>query len=672
MKKTAFEALVVFALAAVAVTAEAVNTEAMSAEEFSAPRWISVMPTPEDGIGAFAQDVAFLGRETVVDSVAYSCTLVPEGEKAVDKAALYAKLIAKILPAVRALAPKVRQGILLQATMGHGWTPSVPTPWQKVVRRDGSEMYKFCPLNPAFLDYVENQCRQLGALGADFFMLDDDTRLITGVNGCYCPLHLAEFARRTGVKRTREEIVEACANDPALAAEWDRLLADSIASLAERVRRAFPERMPGIFCCCSKDAHHARRLAAILAAPGQRAMVRLNGAPYLNRNPFDNVKNLANLQRERAMVGEGVDFLCEADTCPQTRYATSARRWLDYMELAAFSGIRGAKIWITRIGNPHERKSAEAYRRAFAAETGFLRTLEKADLTPTGVVSPTPFSPGVQPSFHRNWTVAYLSQMGVPCRVGAWREGETAALAKGDVAKFSDAELRRFLAGPVLLDGSAAVELTRRGFGPLIGVEAKEWTAATVSEHEFADGAKISGGAKAADLGKCDPRAEVTGRFYHKTSALNAERTGLAPAALRFTNSAGGRVAIFADELPSSLALGMPGSEYYCETYRREVVAALAWLGGGSVPGGVRYDGDAPVWCQTAKDGEGRTLALFDNLDLDRIGPLELVFGTLPKRVERLRDDGGWEAVPFSAKGSEAVFGTVSLETMRPVVLRFE
>ena len=88
-------------------------------------------------------------------------------------------------------------------------------------------------------------------------MVDDDTRLITWVNGCYCPLHLEEFGRRTGRKWTRTELVEAIAKDDKIHEAWDTLLSDSIAPLMERIRSAFPRDIPGMFCCCQLDTHHA-------------------------------------------------------------------------------------------------------------------------------------------------------------------------------------------------------------------------------------------------------------------------------------------------------------------------------------------------------------------------------------------------------------------------------
>jgi len=242
-----------------------------AAAQGNPPRWVNVAALPENAADpAHVADLVKLEKETIVDSVAYSCTLVPEGLPPTDKAAIYAKRFHAVRDAVKRASP-IRQGILFQTTIGHGWKPNSETPWQKVVTADDKwKPYKFCPIGKEFLAYLAKAAKTLADEKPDFFMVDDDTRLITGVDGCYCPEHLAEFARRTGRARTREQVVADCKADPALAAEWDRLRCDSIALLLKTIRDRFPLETPGMFCCCNLDAHHAGRLVHLLAAPAQR------------------------------------------------------------------------------------------------------------------------------------------------------------------------------------------------------------------------------------------------------------------------------------------------------------------------------------------------------------------------------------------------------------------
>ena len=100
------------------------------------PRWISVMPLKGECAEELAKDSADLGETTLVDGIAWCCTLHPEGDPVADRAAIYADAYRKVAPRLKSLS-SVKQGILLQATMGHGGRPGSPTPWQLTVQRDG-------------------------------------------------------------------------------------------------------------------------------------------------------------------------------------------------------------------------------------------------------------------------------------------------------------------------------------------------------------------------------------------------------------------------------------------------------------------------------------------------------------------------------------------------------
>ena len=114
------------------------------------PRWLTISTLLGEREEEIAKDIRLLGKETIVDAVAFSCTLVPEGDPVVDKAALLAPRFRKMHELLKGSG--VKEGILFQATMGHGWKPNSPAKGQKVILPDGNEMYKFCPLDKTFLD----------------------------------------------------------------------------------------------------------------------------------------------------------------------------------------------------------------------------------------------------------------------------------------------------------------------------------------------------------------------------------------------------------------------------------------------------------------------------------------------------------------------------------------
>lgn len=635
------------------------------------PRWVNISPLLKNNAKWLVDDLARLENNTVVDSVAYCCTLVPEGEPAFDKAAIYAKRFHDIKDEVAAVSP-IRQGFLFQATMGHGWKPNSETSWQKVVRDNGNEMYKFCPLGKDFLDYIAKASRTLAAENPDFFMVDDDTRLITGVNGCYCPLHLAEFARRTGKQRTREEIIADCQADPALAAEWDRLRADSIAGLMEVIRAQFPKTTPGMFCCCAADAHHAARMARILAAPGQRPSVRLNNAWYCNHFMLDMPAKLSKTAREIADIGGGIDILDEADTCPQNRYSTSAVRMIDHIVMTSFEGCDGAKLWITRLGNFHETKSGEYYRELMARQKGYIETVSALKLNREGIVIPLPAKrPLDQPIYNaaKDWGTAFFGYMGIPYRYGQPRAGEIVALSGCDIGFFSDAEIRELLLGKVILDGEAAVKLTERGFGQAIGVEAKLWTGLTISAEDFGDERLNGSILNAADLTAADKNAEELSRYLHAESGLSDKITRIAPGSIRFKNKLGGTVVTIAADLapcPDNLTAYW----YFNETRKKQIIKILDEFDYklSNLP---VFLGDEPAVCLCGTDHEGKSIIVLDNIGMDTIEHPEFRFGDItPAKLERLADDGTWDSVEINGNSNSCRIMS-PVESFRPAIFRY-
>lgn len=636
----------------------------------NAPRWVNIAPMLKDNAAWLVKDLSRLEKDTVVDSVAYCCTLVPEGEPAVDKAAIYARRFRNLRGDVAAVSP-IRQGFLFQATMGHGWKPNSATSWQKVVRDNGSEMYKFCPLGDEFLAYIAKAARTLAAEKPDFFMVDDDTRLITGVNGCYCPLHLAEFARRTGRQRTREEVIADCKADPSLAAEWDRLCSDSIAGLMEVIRAEFPQDTPGMFCCCSLDAHHAGRMARILAAPGQRPSVRINNAWYCNHYMGALPSRLSLSAREIADIGEGIDILDEADTCPQNRYSTSAVRMIDHITMMAFEGCDGAKLWVTRLGNTHETKSGEYYRVLMARQKGYIEVASTLGLARAGVVIPLPAKrPLGRPisCASKDWGTAFFGYMGIPYRYGRPRADDVVALSGCDIDFFADDEIRDLLSGKVLLDGEAAVRLSERGFGNLIGVEAKRWSGITVSAEDFGDERLNGTILSSADLSGMNANAEELSQYRHSESGLSDSSERIAPGSIRFRNDLGGTVVTVAADLvagPDNLTCYW----YFNETRKRQMLKILAGLGGGQ-PGGLAFLGDEPAICLCGIDHGGRKVFVLDNIGIDTIEHPEFNFdGGLPASIERLGDDGTWRSVQVGIDGKTIRINS-AVETFRPAIFR--
>ena len=633
------------------------------------PRWISVMPLKGECAEELAKDSADLGETTLVDGIAWCCTLHPEGDPVADRAAIYADAYRKAAPRLKSLS-SVKQGILLQATMGHGGRPGSPTPWQLTVQRDGKSVYRMCPMDPRFLDYIARTCRTLSALKPDFFMVDDDTRMIWGgVPGCFCPLHLEAFAKRTGRVWTREEVAKMLASgDARMSAEWEAVKVDSLKRFFQTIRGNFSPEVPGMLCVVTDACHlrHAREFAQILAAPGQTPVIRGGGAPYHNygKDLFHVVDMRAAYARQMEIVGGDVVYMQESDTCPHTLWATSAVRMYDHLVMLALDGCKGAKMWITRTGNYNEKRSAEAYRRIMRENKGLMEWAAKVDFAQRGVVVP------VCGPIKQNFGDRYLALVGIPYRFGKARPGEVTALTASTLALLPPGEIRAILSGAVIADGSAALWLAKNGYAADTGAAAKPWSRGTVQIHEFEDGFRHLGIGRGAlaDLSDLAPGARALTRLLNRPR-MGDEAVCIAPGSTLFSNARGGKVLLMAQPLPPQMP-AYYDAPLFSERCRDEIAKWLALLAGG-IPGGVRYLGVGPTTCEAGTTVAGERVFVLNMLDLDGDDAPEMAFDAAPSAIERLQGDGTWRTVAFERVGDKGVRLQSPVQPQRPAIFRW-
>jgi hypothetical protein len=643
----------------------------LAANGVDVPRWLSVMPLHENAIDELAADAAALGNDTFVDGIAWSCPVNPGGDPVTDKAGIYAGRYRKLAPKLRALSA-VKQGILLQSTVGHGGYPGSVTPWQLAVKADGSQVYRMCPMDERFLSYISAACRTFAKEDIDFFMIDDDTRFVWGgIPGCFCPLHLAEFSRRTGRNWSREEVVEVLTKDSECkdAKMWEAVKVDSLRRLFKTIREGFGDSIPGMLCVCWSKCHkeHAREFAEILALPGQTPVVRGNGAPYhgSGKDLFHVVGACSSYASQMATVGDGVIYMQEADTCPHTLWATSAVRMMNHLVMLALEGCKGAKIWITRTGNYHEKKSGAAYRRMFNENKGLMQWATNVKLSRQGVVIPV-----CGPS-HLNFGDRYLALTGIPYRFGKARPGEVTALTQETLELLSREAISEILSGKVILDGPAAIWLSENGFAEQIGVSAKPWNRKTIQVHEFDNGERQSGMRRGglADLTEMVKGAKVVSRLLNRPR-LGADPVYEAPGSICFENGKGGRILVLAQKVPEQMPAYYEAA-FYSERYRDAMVRWLKLLGG-KMPGGVCYQGVGPVTCESGTTREGERIVVLNALDIDGDTEPELQFEQMPGSIERMQGDGTWKPVRFekTASGGCRLFSPIL--TQRAAIFRIK
>lgn len=638
------------------------------------PYFLNIAPMFPGHEAELAADIADMAKKGVITHNAFSVTLTQEGDPAVEKGAILGERFVRHRDALRKVSG-VPCGILLQATVGHGWLPNDVTPGQRFVTLDGETPYIFCPLDPGFRKYLDRQIGILAACRPDFFMLDDDFRMITGRNGCFCPLHIAGFNRLTGRNYDFDTLTAAVRKRGEEAREYDAYLQKTMEETARIIRNAIDREMPGVpcsFCMCAEDIRHAAATGRVLQGNAP-LRIRINNGYYTKESVRDIPFQMLRSARQALYLPEDCEVLDEPDTCPQNRYSTSAAMLHNHIARAMIAGYGGAKIWITRMG-VFEPESGRAYRDVLAKYNGFYRTLCSLGFRDEGILVPLPeeapfnFPLSLDTLAYR--TGNYLTRaavMGFPFRLDrAGCEFQIAALAGDDCDMLTDADVEKLLSGDLILDGSAALKLTKRGFAPKLGITASEWgdLPSPTWEYETEDAGSIK-----ASLGNNPVRLAVNGnveekilsQFVHKASAISEEGRLVAPGSVMVRRPDGRMLFAMAASI-TRYNLTQPFS-YLNETRKRQ----FAKVFGDRV--GVYFRGDAEAMVQSGRDASGRRIVILHAMSADELERPALVFREKVETLERLMPDGSWETIPFAQKDG-AVMPELTVKMLYPEVLR--
>ena len=643
-----------------------------------APLWINIAPLLDGREEEIEADLRRLARETCVDAVAFSCSLHPEGDPPIDKAAAYAPRVAAMKR--RLEGSGLRVGVLVQSSMGHGYAPDSPSPFQTLRLRDGRAPHVCCPLDGAFRAHVRAQVATLVAgCDPDFLLVDDDTRLGSGYGGCLCPLHRAALAERTGApEMSFEALAAALASgaDPALQRAFDETQAASMELFFRDLRAAIDSvdpALPVTLCSCGYEMPLAPRFSGILAAPGQRPAVRLNNGRYMRETLRDIPFWLHGTAWQLARTGPDTDVLCEPDTCPHNRWATPAAILHYHLCLSLLEGCAGAKLWISRLAE-WEPESGEAYRRLLARNKALYPALAALRPRWEGVRVPLAATAAWGP----DWGSSVFGLFGFPYEntvVAGDARDRPFALSGHDVLVLSDGELRAILRGRALLDGGAAVELARRGFAALTGVAARDGAGRPRASFETWGGGCVNRPVPdAADLREHDPAARELSALRHRAWALAPDSEPVGPGALLFDNAEGGRVLSVAFRLPSAApGVNLDVSHLWNQTRKARLAAMLDELCGGdraAWSGGALFAGDDGLLLRAGRAADGTRLWAALRTSLDPLEELPLALaGPAPSRIERLAPDASWRPVPFERTADGALL-RLRLLPLEPAVLR--
>ena len=627
-----------------------------------------------DHIDEICQDIKEQYESGVATCALFKMTLVPEGNPPVDKVSKMCKSYRLFQEKLNSMGLKC--GILVQASVGHGWVLGEKFAFQKHTNfDDGKTRDSVCPLDTGFHEYIYNVMKAVASENPECIMIDDDFRTIWFKGeGCACPLHMARFNEKAGTSLTDRELWDIVNNhyDERAKRYTDIFIEVQKESLIEaaKIMRAGIDsvnpKLPASYCCCGNNAEFAYEIAKILAGEGNPITVRINNGNYTPAGArfFSRVFHRAATQIEK-LKGKVDVILAETDTCPQNRYSTGAMSLHTHYTGTILEGANGAKHWITRLLT-YEPESGAAYRKILSKYNGFYEKL--AELQPTlkwkGCRIFTPNTPdftyGRVKEEWDGWSYCVLERLGLPIYFSSQNGG--ALCLEGDAdSRMSDDEIIKALSGTVLLASDTASNLEARGFSKYIGVSVRNWQGKTPVKEKLSNGALTNIQMKIKELVPLDESVKIDSYAANTIDSENYEN--LFPAVTVFENSLGGTVITFS---------GTPVAEFNLVeafsflTYSRKKQLINLLKPTGNLP--LYYLGDEEVYLKAAEMENGEYFVAIFNIGLDPIENIDLCCDFTPKSVKILTPSGKIEKIPFVST-NEKISLEVGAKTLEPVVL---
>ena len=638
----------------------------------------SIVPlnTVDEHLEDICQDIR-LQYETGVSTMALAkMTLVPEGVPPIDKAGILCEKYDKVRD--RLAETGLECGILVQASIGHGWVMDHPIPFQRYTNlTDGREVNTVCPYDEGFRQHFKSVMATVASHRPASIMVDDDFRLIYRPGkGCACPLHMAAFNKLAGTNMTREELLAHTKGTSPEDIHYTNLFIETQRDSLLGAARAYREgvdsidpKMPVSFCACGSSAEFAGEIAQILAGEGNPIVVRLNNGNYTAAGPrwLSHVMHRAAAQAA-VLAGKADVLLAETDTCPQNRYSTAAQMVHAHLTGTILEGARGAKHWITRLST-HEPLSGKAYRKKLGKHHGFYEAL--AELVPSlkwlGCRIPVSSTPGYgfgcSPSIEETngWSSCVLERMGLPMYFSSQPGGAVFLDGPAD-AFMTDEEIKELFKGPLFLAADTAMRLNERGFSEYTGADVKKWTGPNASgEIIHLNGNTCNAQQKICELIPVNEEVLSESTVYHLLDGKT--RQPLFPGATAYKNPLGGMTFVFSGTPKTNYNL-VEAFSFLTESRKAQLVDLLKRAG--QLP--IYYPEDAEIYLRAAECEDGSLFTAVFNIGLDPLEEIPLTVDRKITRAEYLTADGERKDCSFRTEGDTIILNLPAF-TLEPVIL---
>lgn len=481
-------------------------------------------------------------------------------------------------------------------------------PFQKFVGSDLREAHAcYCILDEQWQAYAAEVCALYAAGKPDKMFVDDDFRSLghTTLFGCFCPLHVRQTAQALGlVKLTAQQLLkQVCGTteeDRRVRVAWMEInfagQMQAARKMREATERVSPQTRLGLMN--SGERFHAlqgrdmQRLLREFSGPAHRPVSRPCGACYAEALQEDIWIMPQFMSLSMSAAGPDVQTVSEVDNGPHTRYTKSLFFTRFQMELHTLAGADDITLNIYDVlGTPFAQEPGFA--RLLAEMKGRLEIVRQARLgkTPKGFALPW-HKDCAKHRINRSGRMddlipnreldLLLPRMGIPTQFAA---GPANAILGDDILCYSEAEVREFLKGGLLLDGVALEHLEQRGLGRLLGCSSagplRHGTVERMEKGEF--GGPFADNLIATNWYCQDPLENYARRLapaagaMEPTSLLDLElKKRLGPGLVLFENELGGRVAVLA--VPPGKWQWLYRSRAYL------IIRVIQWLMQGSLP----------------------------------------------------------------------------------------
>ncbi len=618
--------------------------------------FINVVPVFPDHIEFTLSEIQRQHRESGLTKFALSLSFHPEGTPARDKVTLLTKALSEIRNGLRQ-EHGIHLGVLLQSTLGHGWSGPVPLteePWQHIVNIDGTVSSRMCFSDRAFRNYILYAVEETMKTGPEFLLLDDDYGLRTGE--CFCTNHIALFNQAVNRKYTFDEAVNLIRtklwNHPEVLifSQQRQKMAVEFGREIRQVIDRYDAKVPCTYCCCGVGQGYAADLAKALSSPQTAPSVRVNNAYYGSNFP----QNLFPTTCRTAMVMhqlQGVtDIIDEADTFPQNYYSENAALFHMHIVSGILNGLNGAKLWMSEFNQPINTGSQRRYEALFSLNRGLYDELHatlngicwqgvaKVLYHPPFMLHPEKCQMAV---YGAEWNQLLLGPYGIPIRAADENEDGIFNLTEREAEELTGQQLNALLTKALLIDCNAAKVLTRRGFAEAMGVKTIE-DPNFFFKGEYKDGwacsLSLMWESKAAKL-ECisDKTRVVTWCVDGQTRSPNARK--VAPCMTFFKNSSGGRIVV------TAWSPEMPFYKTFRPQRRQLLLEALDFLSDGLLEMTVEVPHDVLV--QHGKLPDSSELLSVISLGIDPEPEIPVRCARQVAGIEHLAPNGKWLPAEF-------------------------